>query len=50
MAVALRLVENGESDAFVTAGNSGGALAAALFGLGRIQGIKRPALGTIFWM
>jgi glycerol-3-phosphate acyltransferase PlsX len=48
MAVALRLVKNGESDAFVTAGNSGGALAAALFGLGRIQGIKRPALGTIF--
>jgi glycerol-3-phosphate acyltransferase PlsX len=48
MAVALRLVKNSESDAFVTAGNSGGALAAALFGLGRIRGIKRPALGTIF--
>jgi glycerol-3-phosphate acyltransferase PlsX len=48
MAVALRLVKQGESDAFVTAGNSGGALAAALFGLGRIKGIKRPALGTIF--
>lgn len=48
MAVALRLVKTGDSDAFVTAGNSGGALAAALFGLGRIKGIKRPALGTIF--
>ncbi len=48
MVVALRLVKNKESDAFVTAGNSGGALAAALFGLGRIKGIKRPALGTIF--
>lgn len=48
MVVALRLVKNGQSDAFVTAGNTGGALAAALFGLGRIQGIKRPALGTIF--
>lgn len=48
MVVALRLVKNKESAAFVTAGNSGGALAAALFGLGRIQGIKRPALGTIF--
>jgi glycerol-3-phosphate acyltransferase PlsX len=48
MVVALRLVKNGESDAFVTAGNTGGALAAALFGLGRIRGIKRPALGTIF--
>jgi glycerol-3-phosphate acyltransferase PlsX len=31
-----------------TAGNSGGALAAALFRLGRIRGIKRPALSTIF--
>jgi glycerol-3-phosphate acyltransferase PlsX len=48
MAVALRLVKEGQSDAFVTAGNSGGAMAAALFGLGRIKGIKRPALGTIF--
>jgi len=48
MVVALRSVKEGNSDAFVTAGNSGGALAAALFGLGRIKGIKRPALGTIF--
>lgn len=48
MAVAIRAVVAGESDAFVTAGNSGGALAVALFGLGRIQGIKRPALSTIF--
>lgn len=48
MAVAVRLVKQGESDAFVTAGNTGGALATGLFGLGRIKGIKRPALGTIF--
>jgi len=48
MVVALRLVKEGKSDAFVTAGNSGGAMAAGLFGLGRIRGIKRPALGTIF--
>jgi glycerol-3-phosphate acyltransferase PlsX len=48
MVVAIRSVKAGESDAFVTAGNSGGALAAALFGLGRIKGIKRPALSTIF--
>lgn len=48
MVVALRLVKNGESNAFVTAGNTGGALAAALFGLGRIKGIKRPALSTVF--
>jgi len=48
MVVALKLVKNKQSNAFVTAGNSGGAMAAALFGLGRIKGIKRPALGTIF--
>ncbi len=48
MVVAIRSVKAGESDAFVTAGNSGGALAAALFGLGRIKGVKRPALSTIF--
>ncbi|MEM7346594.1 MAG: phosphate acyltransferase PlsX [Chloroflexota bacterium] len=48
MVVGLRNVKTGESDAFVTAGNSGGALVAALFGLGRISGIKRPALSTVF--
>lgn len=48
MVVALKSVKDGKSDAFVSAGNSGGALAAALFGLGRIKGIKRPALSTVF--
>lgn len=48
MVVGMRSVKAGESDAFVTAGNSGGALAAALFGLGRIKGIKRPALSSVF--
>lgn len=46
MVVAIHSVEAGESDAFITAGNSGGALAAALFGLGRIKGVKRPALSA----
>ncbi|HIC94187.1 MAG TPA: phosphate acyltransferase PlsX, partial [Anaerolineae bacterium] len=35
-------------DAFVSAGNSGGVMAAALFRLGRIRGIRRPALSTIY--
>ena len=48
MVVAMELVKRGEADAFFTAGNSGGALAAALFRLGRIRGIKRPAISTIF--
>ena len=48
MNVAMRQVKAGHSQGFVSAGNSGGVLAAALFGLGRIKGIKRPALSTIF--
>ncbi|MCK6627504.1 MAG: phosphate acyltransferase PlsX [Anaerolineae bacterium] len=48
MVVGINLVKTGESAAFVSAGNSGGVLAAALFGLGRIKGIKRPALSVIF--
>ncbi|MFQ5813852.1 MAG: phosphate acyltransferase PlsX [Anaerolineae bacterium] len=48
MVVGMNLVKRGQADAFVTMGNSGGALAAALFGLGRIRGIKRPALSTVY--
>ncbi|MGD9048715.1 MAG: phosphate acyltransferase PlsX [Anaerolineae bacterium] len=48
MVVGMELLKRHEADAFFTAGNSGGALAAALFRLGRIRGIKRPALSTIF--
>jgi glycerol-3-phosphate acyltransferase PlsX len=48
MAVGMDLLKSGEADAFVTAGNTGGAMANALFRLGRIQGVKRPALGTVF--
>ena len=46
--VGLRLVKNGEADAFVSAGNTGAAMTAALLTLGRIKGIGRPALGTVF--
>jgi glycerol-3-phosphate acyltransferase PlsX len=48
MVVAIDLVKRREADAFFTAGNSGGALAAALFRLGRIRGIQRPAISTVF--
>src|SRR5512135_812410 len=48
MNVAVRLVKQKEADAFVTAGNSGAAMAAALFGLGRIKGVERPALGSVY--
>ncbi len=48
MVVGMDLVKRGEAEAFYSAGNSGGVMAAALFRLGRIQGIKRPALSLIY--
>jgi glycerol-3-phosphate acyltransferase PlsX len=48
MNVGVRLVKQGQADGFVTAGNSGAAMAAALFGLGRLRGVERPALGTVY--
>ncbi|MBX3049398.1 MAG: phosphate acyltransferase PlsX [Anaerolineales bacterium] len=48
MGVALDLVKSGEAAAFVTAGNTGGALAIALARLGRLQGVLRPALTVMY--
>lgn len=51
MVVGIGLVRDGKASAFVSAGNSGGVLASALIGagrIGRIAGIDRPALSTIF--
>ncbi len=48
MVVGVQLVRRGEADAFVSMGNTGGVLAAALFHLGRIPGVARPALSTVF--
>ncbi|HLE59425.1 MAG TPA: phosphate acyltransferase PlsX [Candidatus Limnocylindria bacterium] len=44
--VATDLVRAGEADAVVSAGSTGAAMAAAVFRLGRIPGIDRPALGA----
>ncbi len=44
MAVGMDLLKSGKADAFVTAGNTGGAMANALFRIGRIRGVKRPAV------
>ncbi|MBP2642185.1 MAG: Phosphate acyltransferase [Firmicutes bacterium] len=44
--VATRLVKEGTCDAVISAGSTGGAVAAALLGLGRIKGIERPAIAT----
>jgi glycerol-3-phosphate acyltransferase PlsX len=48
MRVGMRIVQQGEADAFVSAGNTAGVLASGLFDLGRIRGIRRPALCTIY--
>lgn len=45
--VATRLVKEGVADAVVSAGSTGGQMVSALFGLGRIKGVSRPAIGCI---
>ncbi len=48
MAVAMGLVRDGKADAFVSAGNTGAALAFATLGiLKRVPGVKRPALTSL---
>jgi glycerol-3-phosphate acyltransferase PlsX len=46
--VGLRMVRDGQADAFVSAGHSGATMAGATLILGRIRGIERPALASIF--
>jgi glycerol-3-phosphate acyltransferase PlsX len=48
MAVGMDLVQSGQAQAFVTAGNTGGALATAYYRLGTIPGVERPALTGLF--
>ena len=45
--VAMRLVKDGKADAFVSAGNSGAVSASAIFNLGRIRGVHRPAIAAV---
>ncbi len=42
--VGIGAVKAGRADAFASAGNTGAVMAAALFGLGRLPGVLRPAL------
>jgi glycerol-3-phosphate acyltransferase PlsX len=44
--VGINMVRDGHADAFVSAGSTGAVLVAALFNLGRIEGVERPALGS----
>jgi len=50
MVVGMGLLQRGEADAFVSMGNSGGVLSSALLSvnrIGRIKGVKRPAISTV---
>ncbi len=42
------MVKDKKAEAFVSAGNTGAVMASGLFNIGRIEGIKRPAIATIF--
>jgi len=46
--VAMKLVKGGEALAVYSAGNSGAVMASAIFRLGRLKGIDRPAIGALF--
>ncbi|WP_278675761.1 phosphate acyltransferase PlsX [Acidaminococcus fermentans] len=47
IAVVNQLLHEKECDALVSSGSTGAAVASALFGLGRIRGIERPAIATV---
>lgn len=48
MRVGLRLVRDAKASGFVTAGNTGAAMATAKMVLGAIPGVDRPALAAVF--
>jgi len=45
---AMDLVKEGRATAVYSAGNSGAVMASAIFRLGRLKGIDRPAIGALF--
>ncbi len=48
MAIGLRLLKEGKADAFVSAGNTGALLAYSITILGKLKGVKRPAICALF--
>jgi phosphate acyltransferase len=48
MVKAVGLVKEGKAEAVVSSGNTGALMASSLFGVGRIEGIERPAITAIF--
>jgi glycerol-3-phosphate acyltransferase PlsX len=52
IAVGVGLHKEGEADAFISAGSTGAVMAASLFILRPLEGVDRPAIGTVVpsWM
>lgn len=48
LVVAGRMVKEGKADALLSAGSTGGVVVVGTLVIGRMKGIDRPALGTIF--
>lgn len=44
----MAMLKKGEVDVFVSAGSTGALLSAGLFNVGRIKGVKRPAIAAFF--
>ncbi len=47
LGVATRMQHEGQLDAFISAGNTGAVMAFSLTGLGRLEGVERPAIATL---
>jgi glycerol-3-phosphate acyltransferase PlsX len=47
IAIGIRLLKEGKAQAFVSAGSTGAVFFCAFMTLGRVEGIDRPAIGTI---
>ena len=48
IAVGLKKIRSGEAGAFVSPGNTGAVMATSLLTLGRIKGVSRPAITSLF--
>ncbi len=46
IAIGFKLLASGETDAFISAGNTGAMMVGALFSIGAIEGILRPTIGA----
>lgn len=48
ISVALRMIREGRADAMVSAGNTGAVVAGSLLTIGRLHGVSRPAISTVW--